>query len=82
MFRVGLPEILVIILLALIFVNPKEFPSFLRKAGQLFRQIKDTRDAFTRHMQEIGKEILPAATADGRLQEEKKESDNPWGIGG
>jgi Sec-independent protein translocase protein TatA len=61
MFGVGFPEILIIILVIVLFVNPKELPGFFRKFGRLVQQIRDMRESFTRDMKELEKEIMQAA---------------------
>ena len=62
MFNVGLPEILIIILVVVVFVNPKEFPGFFRKVGKFVQQMKDMRETFTRSVEEIKNQINTADT--------------------
>jgi Tat protein translocase TatB subunit len=52
-FRIGLPEILLILVVVVIFVNPKEFPGFFRKAGRFVQQMRDMRDTFKRSLDEV-----------------------------
>lgn len=40
MFGLGISEIIVIIVAALIFVGPKQLPGFIKSAGKLFVQIR------------------------------------------
>ena len=58
MFRIGLPEILLIAFIAVVFLHPREFPAIFRKIGRLVRQMKEMRDSFTRSIQE---ELGPSA---------------------
>jgi Tat protein translocase TatB subunit len=53
LFRIGLPEIIVILVVVLIFVNPKEFPGIFRKLGKFVQQMKNMRDAFKRSLDEV-----------------------------
>ncbi len=63
MFQIGLPEFIIIALLVLIFVNPREFPGFMRKLGKLFAQLKEMRDGFKRSMGEFEAQIQAAGSA-------------------
>ena len=40
MFGLGISEIIVIVVAALIFVGPKQLPEFIKSAGKLFVQIR------------------------------------------
>ena len=40
MFDFGFPELLLVLIVALIAVGPKDIPAFMFKAGRLFRRIK------------------------------------------
>ena len=44
MFGLGLGEIIVITILALVFVGPKRLPEAGRKIGQLYRQFREAAD--------------------------------------
>ncbi len=44
MFGVGLPEMLVIIVVAIVVFGPDRLPDFARQAGRLVRQIKQFTD--------------------------------------
>ena len=62
MFRIGLPEILVILVVVVIFVNPKEFPGFFRKVGKFVQQMRDMRDAFKSSLDEVKATINTSMT--------------------
>jgi sec-independent protein translocase protein TatB len=40
MFGLGISEIIVIVIAALIFVGPKQLPDFIRSAGKMFVQVR------------------------------------------
>ncbi len=46
MFGIGLPELVVIVVVFFIFMNPKQLPSFFRKLGKVFRQMRRMREDF------------------------------------
>jgi Sec-independent protein translocase protein TatA len=56
-FGLGFFEILVIFLVVIIFVNPKDLPRFLRRLGRLVRQLRDIRDSSVRYMRRIEREV-------------------------
>ncbi len=66
MFGLGISEIIVIVIAALIFVGPKQLPDFIRSAGKMFVQVR-------RAANEV------KSTVDGVIQEAetelRKESD-------
>ena len=53
MFNIGLPELMIIVLVVIVFISPKELPGFLRKLGRGVQQIRHMREQFTRSMREI-----------------------------
>lgn len=44
MFGLGIGEITIILLLALIFIGPKRLPEVGRKLGEFYRQFRDVAD--------------------------------------
>ena len=60
MFGLGISEIIVIVIAALIFVGPKQLPDFIRSAGKIFVQVR-------RAANEV------KSTVDGVLQEAETE---------
>ena len=53
MFNIGLPELMIIVLVVIVFISPKELPGFLRKLGRGVQQIRHMREQFARSMREI-----------------------------
>jgi Tat protein translocase TatB subunit len=56
-FGLGFVEILIIFLVAIIFINPKDLPKVFRRLGRLVRQLRDIRDSSVRYMRRIEREI-------------------------
>ena len=57
MFGLGFFEILIIFLVAIIFINPKDLPKVFRRLGRLVQQLRDIRDSSVRYMKRIEREI-------------------------
>ena len=57
MFGLGFFEIVVVFLVVIIFVNPKDLPRAFRQFGRLVRQLRDIRDSSMRYMRRIEREI-------------------------
>jgi sec-independent protein translocase protein TatB len=57
MFGLGISEIVVIVIVTLLLVNPKELPGLARKAGTLYsrimREINGLRKTFTEFEDEV-----------------------------
>jgi Sec-independent protein translocase protein TatA len=46
LFGIGLPELIIIVIGVLIFINPKELPSFFRKVGRVVQEMRQMRESF------------------------------------
>jgi sec-independent protein translocase protein TatB len=57
MFGLGFFEILIIFLVVIIFINPKDLPKLFRRLGRLVRQLRDIRDSSVQYMRKIEREI-------------------------
>jgi Tat protein translocase TatB subunit len=57
LFGLGFFEILIIFLVAIIFINPKDLPKVFRRLGRLVQQLRDIRDSSARYMKRIEREI-------------------------
>jgi Tat protein translocase TatB subunit len=85
LFRIGLPEILIIIVVVIVFVNPKQLPGFFRKAGKFVQQMKEMRDSFKRSLEEVKNQIDAAGNTGsslGEVQSLRPEQPDRPGPGG
>ena len=57
MFGLGFFEILIIFLVVIVFINPKDLPKVFRRMGRLVRQLRDIRDSSVQYMRKIEKEL-------------------------
>lgn len=78
MFGLGFVEILVILLAAIIFINPKDLPKFFRRLGRLVRQLRDIRDGTVRYMRRIERQI---EEEDRKQRTADKEPEKPTDAG-
>ena len=80
MFGLGFVEILIILLVAIVFINPKDLPKLFRRLGRLVQQLRDIRDSSVRYMRRIEREIEEEDRI-GRTPEEEtqneEETENP-----
>jgi len=53
MFGIGIPEILIIALVAIIFLNPKDLPGLFRNLGKSYQQVKRMREDFMKEVTDI-----------------------------
>ena len=60
MFNLGFQELLVIGIIALVFIGPKQLPDLAKNLGKFFRDLKSTTneitDSFQREVSELNKE--------------------------
>lgn len=71
MFGLGFFEILIIFLVVIIFVNPRDLPKVFRRIGRLLGQLRDIRDSSVRYMRRIEREIEGEKRKDGIPEDEK-----------
>ena len=71
MFGLGFFEILIILLVVIIFVNPRDLPKVFRRLGRLVGQLRDIRDSSVRYMRRIEREIQEEDRKGGISAEEK-----------
>jgi Sec-independent protein translocase protein TatA len=64
LFRIGLPEILIVLAVVVILVKPKDLPGFFRKVGRGVRQLRGLREEFTQSVREMRDDLDRAAPAD------------------
>lgn len=64
MFGIGLSEIAVIALVAIIFIKPEDLPAFFRKAGKFYAKVKKAYDEVNDVKDQVIREIESAAKLD------------------
>ena len=57
MFGLGFFEILIIFLVVIVFINPKDLPKVFRRLGRLVGQLRDIRNSSVQYMRKIEREI-------------------------
>ncbi len=57
MGRIGLAEICIVLLVAFLFIPPKDFLQFIRKLADAYRQMKSLRNDFMKDIRDIQKEF-------------------------
>lgn len=61
MFGIGTSELILIIVLALLIIGPKELPRIGREVGRAFRSFQraadDVKESITREIEDVNKEV-------------------------
>lgn len=57
MFGLGIWEVVVIIIVAIVFINPKDLPKLARKIGQWYRKLKNMTGKISEEFKDLEKEI-------------------------
>ena len=57
-FGIGLPELIIIVLVALVLLKPKDLPAQARRLGSLVRRLKGLRDQFARTIHDAEREVV------------------------
>ena len=57
MFNIGLPELLIIILVVILFISPKQLPGLFRKVGRGVQQIRRMREEFTQSLRDVQEDL-------------------------
>jgi Tat protein translocase TatB subunit len=60
MFGIGFAEILIILLVFIVLVNPKDLPRLFRWLGRLVRQLRELKDSSVRYLRKVEREIEKA----------------------
>ena len=55
--QIGWLEILAIVIIAILFLGPKEFPIALKKIGSYFGKLKNTLSSFQREVNQVTENI-------------------------
>ena len=66
--RIGVMELLIILLVALLFINPKDLPKLFRSIGRLYRRMRDMSDTLRRTVSSFEEEPKPRAARGGQKQ--------------
>jgi sec-independent protein translocase protein TatB len=73
---IGLQEIVLILLVVVVFLQPKELPGLFRRAGNAYRRIVEMRRDFLRTLENLEREAersrdggSPTGGADGEAKE-------------
>ncbi len=59
MFGIGLTELLIIVIVALVFIGPEKMPDFAKKLGRIFGDLKRTGDDLKKTVKEEMVQELP-----------------------
>jgi sec-independent protein translocase protein TatB len=57
LFQIGLPEIILIALVALVLVNPKELPGMMRRLGRMLARLRSMKEIFLKEIRDVDEEI-------------------------
>jgi len=75
MFGLGLWEIVVIVVAVIIFIRPRDLPTFLRNLGKMYRRITDLSKNMSKMMKnvevEFRKSAIAADTASSDIEKEQ-----------
>jgi len=77
LFGLGFFEILIIFLVAIIFINPKDLPKVFRRLGRLVQQLRDIRDSSARYMKRIEREIEEEDRSSAEETDRGSEAEQP-----
>lgn len=71
MFGIGTSELILILVIALLVIGPRELPKLGREVGKAFRSFQrakdDIKDSFTREIVDINREV------ENKVDEEKRD---------
>lgn len=75
MFGIGTSELILLLVLALLIIGPRELPRIGREVGKAFRSFQraadDVKESITREIEDVGKEV--EHSLDEAQKESKKE---------
>lgn len=70
MFGIGTSELILILVLALLIVGPRELPRIGREVGKAFRSFQraadDVKESITREIEDVGKEVKDAVEEEAK----------------
>ena len=73
--QIGWLEILAIVIIAILFLGPKEFPIALKKIGSYIGKLKNTFSNFQREISSATQEIDLESESDSKNNNNKKDVD-------
>tara|TARA_B100000575_G_C22724649_1_gene435220 strand:+ start:16 stop:243 length:228 start_codon:yes stop_codon:yes gene_type:complete len=73
--QIGWLEILTVVIIAILFLGPKEFPVALKKIGSIFGKIKNTLSTFQREVASATDEIDIEKNITNTKTSKKKENE-------
>lgn len=70
MFGIGTSELILILVLALLIIGPRELPKIGREVGKAFRSFQraadDVKESITREIEDVGKEVKDAVEEEAK----------------
>ncbi len=76
MFGIGTPELILIIIIALLIIGPKDLPRIGREVGKVFRNFQraadDVKESITKEIEDAGKGIEHALHEGQTAQKEQR----------
>lgn len=77
MFGIGTTELIVILFVAVILINPRELPKLMRKAGNIYARGMRQWNGFRKSMRELQREIDKYSRIENEqpINSEKKEKE-------
>ncbi len=70
MFGIGTSELILILVLALLIIGPRELPKIGREVGKAFRSFQraadDVKESITREIENVGKEVKDAVEEEAK----------------
>lgn len=67
MFGIGLGEIAVVLVAAVVLINPKDLPVLFRKAGRLWGELRDLSDKAKAEARDAARDIGIGDDKEGRV---------------
>ena len=74
MFNLGFSEILVLTIIALLFIGPKELPEMAKKLVRFLNELKREKEKFTLSLNEVEETIKPPKDSPLSKKEKKPSS--------
>ncbi|OPY04162.1 MAG: Sec-independent protein translocase protein TatAd [Syntrophorhabdus sp. PtaB.Bin184] len=82
MFGIGLPELILIMIVALLVVGPKKLPELARSIGKALHQVKSMTDDVKQSFEEVTSEDTEAPVKEGEAQATETAGEDDAGAAG